>query len=295
MTYEYLWDSEDEEHEPENWYRICNNDPTVTRLALSLSPTLTPSFYKNIATALQHNSNITHLDIDGANFIKFIPNDVSDPIFESSKYIETLELSADSYYVYEEKLAIHDDVFSALIKSKKTKITKLIIECDDLMEPLARFLSAANSIKELHLSRRGYYEYNSAAPFIPVLEAIQNGSSLESLHITARPLFPHDYNLKLITSLENFLVNNKTLKKLRLTITTRMDLQDLKKFTMMIQKASSLESFQFYTEIGCSSLKQERDEIKKWFSKISNKFVLNMSHDVLCIEAHGSKKSDPNA
>jgi len=115
----YLIHSKNERDAPEVWNLIRNNDPSLTHLRILLFGTPTPSFYQNLAKDLQDNSNITHLRIQGAYDIKYIPN-LFQPIFESSKFINTLEI--DSLDDLMDKIhAIVDDVFDSLIKSKNNK------------------------------------------------------------------------------------------------------------------------------------------------------------------------------
>jgi len=294
-------DDEDGEVAREKWNRIRNNDPSVTHLILRLKNNTSPSFYQNLATALHNNTNITQLSIDSTAFTKSIPQYFFLPIFESSNYIETLEICIVGN--------IHDDVFGSLMKSKKTKITKLKIRVtNDIMGPLARFLSAnmmienqmlklilkqkigeeasnkisdeffpTNSMKELYLCKG--YEYISVETFRPLLEAIGTIQSLESLHIDLYNLLPRkEINSNLITSLEKMLFNNKKLKKVFLD-TRKMKLQDLEKMALAFQKSPSLESLHFFKRTQCNiPIKvKNQDEIKKWFAKISNKHKLEIS------------------
>jgi len=305
---------------PEVWNRIRNNDPSLTDLVIDLFGTPTPSFYQNLAKDLQDNSNITHLTIYGEGNIKYIPN-VFQPIFESSKFITTLEIDFWLSNTIGENRAKFDDVFDSLIKSKNNKITKLRIHVEDGNEgPLTKFLSMnimenqmlklilqqkmgteaaskisdelfpQNSIKEFELVLRYTHFYE------PLLDAIGNNRFLESLRIDSCYFDQVDFNFKLTRALENILSNNKALKNLHLAIDD-IDLQDLKKIAMAIQKSPSLESFRFHTNLAISSLNQEHieDNIRKLFAKISNKLLLKMSYGSLYIEAYGYKKSDPNA
>jgi len=311
----YLYHSENERDAPEVWNRIRNNDPSLTHLVIGLYGTPTPSFYQNLAKDLQDNSNITHLRIEGAYEIKFIPN-AFQPIFESSKFIKTLEITFWGEII-DEKRAIVDDVFDSLIKSKNN-ITKLKIYVENyIVEPLTKFLSAnienqmlklilqqkigaeaaskisdellpPNSIKELEL----VLHRSTLFPESVVLqEAIEHNRSLESLRIDTRHFCQEQFNFELTIALENILSNNKALKKLHLTI-NQIYLQDFKKFVMVIQESPSLESFQFHTNLENFLLNTERieDEIKRCFAKISNKLLFTKSHGFLHIKAYGYKK-----
>jgi len=336
---ECLIHSENERYAPRVWNLIRNNDPSLTHLVLKLHSTPTPSFYQNLAKVLQDNSNITHLKIEGENYIKcrpnvrltiggannikYIPNGIFQPIFESSKFIKTLTIFFPGD-MGNEKHAKVDDVFDSLIKSKNNKITKLKIHVEDhIVEPLTKFLSTnimenqmlklilqqkigaeaaskisnelfpTNSIKELYLY--GDYGCVSAQTFIPLLKAIGNNRSLESLRINSCCCFDReDFNFELIIALENILSNSKALKKLDL-IFDIIDLQDLKTIVLAIQKSPSLESFQFHTDLDILFLNTEhiKDEIKRCFAKVSNKLLLTKSHNFLEIEAYGYKKVRP--
>jgi len=314
-----LCHSKNERDAPEVWNRIRNNDASLTHLRILLDGTPTASFYQNLAKDLQDNSNITHLTINGTYDIKYTPN-VFQPIFESSKFITTLEINSLGNMI-DEKHAILDDVFDSLIKSKNNKITKLKNYLKDgIVEPLTKFLSTnmenqmlklilqqkmgteaaskisdelfpTNSIKELELVLWKYTHFHE-----PLLDAIGNNRSLESLRIDSF-FFDHEtFNFKLRIALENILSNNKALKKLHLII-NKIDLQDLKKIAMAIHDSSSLESFQFHTKLAIFVLNTEHieDEIKRCFAKISNKLLLTKSYGFLYIKAYGYKKSDPNA
>jgi len=314
---ECLYHDEHEFDAPEVLNRIRHNDPSLIHLVVKLSGTPTPSFYQNLAKDLQDNSNITHLGFNGANNKKYIPNGIFDPIFESSKFINTLEIRFFCYMI-DEKHAILDDIFDSLIKSKNNKITKLKIYVEDnILGPLTKFLSAnienqmmklilqqkmgaeaaskisdelfpPNSIKELEL------ELHRSTPFPQpgaLLEAIGNNRSLESLRIDFYPVNYCDFNFKLTIALENILSNNKALKKLHLTI-DQINLQDLKTIVLAIRKSPSLESFRFHTYLERCFLNTEHieDEIKRCFAKVSNKLLLTKS---LEIEAYGYKKIRP--
>jgi len=294
MTFDLrIEDDEDEKAAPEKWNRIRNNDPCVTHLLLE--PTFRPSFYLNLATALQYNTNITHLIIDSSDSdIQYIPSDIFDPIFESSNYIETLEIHPNEFN-------IHDEIFRSFVKSKNNKITKLKMhltkECAEL---LTTFISsnvmienqmlklilqrtigteAANkisdelfpskSIKELYLYET--YEYLSAATR-PLMEAMETIGSLESLHIDLHQFDHKDINL--IASLEKILFKNKKLKKLDLELREK-EHQDLEKIALAIQKLPTLKSLHIMASIrNPPNNVIIEDVIEKWFPKISNKCVI---------------------
>ena len=320
-----LYHSNNERYAPEVWNRIRNNDPSLTHLIIHISGIPKASFYQNLAKDLQDNSNITHLEIEGANYVKYMPK-VFEPIFESSKFIKTLEInSLDN--IGNEMFAILDDVFDSLIKSKNNKITNLkVYVAANVMESLSKFLSTnmenqmlklilqqkigaeatskisdelfpTNSITELELVLPESTPFPILAPGA-LLDAIGNNRSLESLRIDSYSSGQGYFNFELTTALENILSNNKALKNLHLTI-DKIDLQDLKTIAMAIQKSPSLESFEFHTFLNIFLLNTGHieDQIRKWFAKISNKLLLKMSldHLYLDIEAYGYKKSDPNA
>jgi len=307
---EYLYHDEHEFDAPEVLNRIRNNDPSLTHLVVKLSGTPTPSFYQNLAKDLQDNSNITHLTINGIYDIKYIPN-VFQPIFESSKFINTLEIDF-SDDLMDKIHAIVDDVFDSLIKSKNNKITKLKIFVEEnIVEPLTKFLSTnmenqmmklilqqkmgteaaskisdelfpPNSIKELEL----VLDKSSQIPeSVALLEAIGHNRSLESLRINSCSFDQVDFNFKLIIALENILSNNKSLKKLHLTI-KNIDREGIKKVAMAIQKSPSLESFEFHTFLKLLLLNIEhiKDEIRKRFAKISDMLLLTKYNRVLHIQ-----------
>jgi len=293
-------DDEDDEYYPEKWNRIRNNDPSLTHLNIVPKDYPAPSFYQNLAEALQYNTNITHLTIASVSINMWcIPNGAFDPIFESSNYIETLEIEPLGYD--DENLAVHDDIFRSFVKSKNNKIAKLKIHLtEECVELLTTFLSAnidnqmltlilqrtigteaaskisdelipPNSIKALHL-----YEGNrgvSAAIFRPLLEAIGTITSLESLHIELYDFDHIDINL---IALEKILFNNKKLKRLNLEM-YEIEFQDLQKIALAIQKLPSLEYLLFKALVPRNPPNNViiEDVIKKWFPMISNKYNLN--------------------
>jgi len=137
---------------------------------------------------------------------------------------------------------------------------------------------------------------NSTHFYEPLLDAIGNNRSLESLRIDSFSFDQKDFNFELAIALENILSNSKALKKLDLTI-YKIDCKGIKKIAMAIQKSPSLESFQFQISLAIFVLNTEHieDEIKRCFAKISNKLLLTKSSGFLHIKAYGYKKSDPNA
>jgi len=307
-----LSDYEDEEAAPEKWNCIRNNDPSVTHLILQPAPNRVPSFYQNLAEALKYNTNIAHLKIDNEyyHYHDSIPNGVFDPIFESSNYIETLEIAE---HEYGDNCVLYDDIFRSFVKSKNNKITKLKINLtEECMELLTTFLSAnmdnqilklilqrkigteaaskisdelfpTNSIKELYLCEGD--EYISTATFRPLLEAIGTLRSLESLRID---LYQFDHkDINLIASLEKILFNNNKLKKLSI-VNAEIELQDLEKIASAIQKLPSLESLVFHGSIhNPPNNVIIEDVIKKRFPMISNKYNLTCKvHCNICCIHH---------
>jgi len=293
----------------EKWNRIRNNDPSVTYLILTPTPNRAPSFYQNLAEALQYNTNITYLKIGYDNLIECQPNGIFLPIFESSNYIETLDIDTfgDNYK------DIHDDIFRSFVKSKNNKITKLKINlAEECIEFLTTFVSSnmdkqilklilqrtigteaaskisdelfpSKCIKELDLYKGP--EYISAATIRPLLEAIGTLRSLESFCINLYKLDHKDINL--IASLEKILFNNNKLKKLNLR-NAAIELQDLEKLALAIQKLPSLEYLKIRASIINLPTKVKiQDEIKKWFAKISRKCKLEFT----CYEFHNKKFS----
>jgi len=290
-------DDEDEEVAPEKWNRIRNNDPSVTHLVIRPTDDPEPSFYQNLAEALQYNTNITLLRIDSNTFAEWcIPNDNFLPIFESSNYIETLE-------IHTFKLPVHDEVFRSFVKSKNNKIAKLQMHLTkECVELLTTFLSAnvmienqiltlilqrtigteaaskiseelipSKSIKELFLHYGGS-RCVSPATFRPLMEAIGTIRSLESLSIE---LYDFDHiDINLIASLEKSLFNKKKLKFLSLEMND-IELQDLQKLALAIQKLPSLEALLFHASIrNPPNNVIIEDVIKKRFTMISNKYKL---------------------
>jgi len=310
----YLYDDENERDAPEVWNLIRNNDPSVAHLILAPTDDPAPSFYQNLAEALQYNTNIKHLRINNINLIECIPNDIFLPIFESSNYIETLDIHTTRYDRCND---IHDDIFRSFVKSKNNKITKLKIyltkECAEL---LTTFLSAnmdnqmlklilqrtigteaarkisdelfpTNSVKELELCDSECSPFSISAPGA-LLEAIGNNRSLEYLDINLHPANHRNFNFKLAIALEKILSNNKALKKLDLKI-DKIDLQDFKTILRAIQESPSLESFLLDTHLDTFFLNTENieDRIKKWCAKNSKKLFLTMHLEYLHIQTYG--------
>ena len=235
-----LSDYEDEEAAPEKWNCFRNNDPSVTHLILQPAPNQVPSFYQNLATALQYNTNITRLQID----LKF-------SLTKECMELLTTFLSAN----------VDNQMLKLILQ--RTIGTEAASNISDELFP-------SNSIKELHL--RIVLDCVPAATFRPLLEAIGTIGSLESLHID---LYQFDHKvINLIASLKKILFYNKKLKKLYLEMND-IELQDLENIAFAIQKLPSLEAFLLDASIrNLSNNVIIEDVIKKRFPMISKKYNL---------------------
>jgi len=79
-SFKSICDDENQENVLKALNGISKNEYTSAGLFFVVSSNPAPSFYKKLHEALQHNSNITSLTIEGSNFIKCIPDDAFEPI-----------------------------------------------------------------------------------------------------------------------------------------------------------------------------------------------------------------------